>query len=48
MKIAVHGRPIKDDAIPYIQAMFEHLKKHKLEIQLHQAFKNILEKKEIK
>jgi NAD+ kinase len=48
MKIAVHGRPIKDDAIPYIQAMFEHLHKLKLEIQLHQAFKNILEKKEIK
>jgi NAD+ kinase len=48
MKIAVHGRPIKDDAIPYIQAMFDHLKKHKLEIQLDQAFKNILEKKEIK
>jgi NAD+ kinase len=48
MKIAVHGRPIKDDAIPFIQAMFDHLKKHKLEVQLHQAFKNILEKKEIK
>ncbi len=48
MKIAVHGRPIKDEAIPYIQAMFDHLKKHKMEVQLHKAFKTILEKKEIK
>jgi NAD+ kinase len=47
MKIAVHGRPIKDDAIPYIQAMFDHLKKHQLDVQLHQPFKTILEKKEI-
>lgn len=48
MKIAVHGRPIKDDAIPYIQAMFDHLKKHTLEVQLHHPFKAILEKKEIR
>lgn len=48
MKIAVHGRPIKDEAIPYIQSMFDHLKKCNLEVQLHQAFKTILEKKEIK
>ena len=47
MKIAIHGRPIKDEAIPFIQAMFDHLKKHKLEIQLHHTFKNILEKKAI-
>ena len=47
MKIAIHGRPIKDEAIPYIQAMFDHLKKQILDVQLQQAFKNILEKKEI-
>ena len=48
MKIAIHGRPIKDEALPYIQAMFDHLKKQKLEVQLHKAFKTILEKKEVK
>jgi NAD+ kinase len=48
MKIAVHGRPIQDDAIPYIQAMFNHLHKCKVEVQLHQPFKAILEKKNIK
>ena len=48
MKIAVHGRPIKDDAIPYIQVMFDHLKRLQVEVQLHKPFKTILEKKEIK
>ncbi len=48
MKIAIHGRPINDDVIPFMQSMFDHLKKHKLEVQLHKSFKSILEKKELK
>lgn len=48
MKIAVHGRPIKDDAIPFLQAMFDCFKKHKLDILIHHSFKLILEKKVVK
>ena len=47
MKIAIHGRPIKDEAISSIQIMFDYIKKQKLDIQLHHSFKLILEKKGI-
>lgn len=47
MKIAVHGRSFSDDTLPYIQQMFDYLKKHKVKMQLYLPFYTFLKKKGI-
>ena len=48
MKIAPHGRPFNDDAVPYIQDIFDQLHKIDAEILVYSGFATALEKKKIK
>ncbi|MCS6823030.1 MAG: NAD kinase [Cytophagaceae bacterium] len=47
MKVAIHGRPCKEDALAYLQSMFDYLKKCNISLQIYQPFKIFLEKKGI-
>lgn len=47
MKIAIHGRPFNEDAIPHIQELFDQLSLKKSEITVYSGFYNSLRKKSI-
>lgn len=48
MKIAIHGRPLDEQSLSYIQEMFDYLKKKGAELLIFQPFDNFLDKKSIK
>ncbi|MBO9702322.1 MAG: NAD kinase [Sporocytophaga sp.] len=48
MKIAIHGRTFNNDAIPFIQEMFDNLKSRESEIQVYKNFSGFLDKVGIK
>jgi len=48
MKIAIHGRTFNNDAIPFIQEMFDNLKSRESEILVFKSFSGFLDKVGIK
>ncbi|MBY0426320.1 MAG: NAD kinase [Cytophagales bacterium] len=47
MRVAVHGKPFKEEVTPSVQAFFDQLAKDHCEISLSESFENILQKKGI-
>lgn len=48
MKIAIHGRSFKDEALPYIKDMFLYLQEKQVDLQIFASFYHFLDKKDIK
>lgn len=47
MKIAIHGRPLNEESVPYVQSMLDQLLKKKTELLIYNTFKNVLDRKNI-